>query len=236
MSTIFDAEPDPAGMLRDFIQDTVPEYFLDEAKSLAGEENSFKAQIKSDGGYYEATGNMQDDDFQVYYPKISIALAERAVSHTCNCSDDSFASPCLHISALALRAENMLGGGDRNEPTSELAPNTEWRQSFRNFFTAEIEPESGKHYLVFRFFPEPDRLQVEFFRARQNKSGLSNVHNEVTLEQILENPSWCELSPDFPAVGALIGRHMDYSGHRVNIPDGLLTWFFWSVRNEYYLF
>ena len=32
-----------------------------------------------------------------------------------------------------------------------------------------------------------------------------------------------------------IGQHLDYYGHRVEIPDGLTSWFFWSVRKEYYL-
>ena len=32
-----------------------------------------------------------------------------------------------------------------------------------------------------------------------------------------------------------IGQHLDYYGHRVEIPDGLTSWFFWAVRKEYYL-
>ena len=77
---------------------------------------------------------------------------------------------------------------------------------------------------------------MEFFRARQNKSGLSTVQNPVTLEQIVRNPDWCEISPELPKVAEQIGQYLDYYGHRVEIPFGLMTWFFWAIRNEYYLF
>ena len=98
-----------------------------------------------------------------------------------------------------------------------------------------MEPEPGKHYLIFRFQPEQGRLLVSFFRGRQNKSGLSSVHNEITLQQIINNPDWCEFSPQLPHVARQIGQHLDYYGHRVEIPDGLTSWFFWAVRKEYYL-
>ncbi len=224
-----------ADLLFNFLQDAVPEYIFDDARNLASNEYAVKSGIKRDGNYYEISGNIQEEDFQNYGPKISLSLAEKAVSHTCNCNADSFGGPCRHIAALALRAQSQLRTETHNEQAVEIPPNTEWRQSFRNFFTVEIEPESGKHYLIIRFFPEPGRLQVELFRARQNKSGLSNVHTEITLEQIIENPEWCELSPDLPALAKLIGQSMDYYGHRVTIPDGLVSWFLWSIQREHYL-
>jgi len=114
-------------------------------------------------------------------------------------------------------------------------PAKDWKQSFRSFFSTDMEPEPGKHYLIFRFQPEQGRLLVSFFRGRQNKSGLSSVHNEITLQQIINNPDWCEFSPQLPHVARQIGQHLDYYGHRVEIPDGLTSWFFWAVRKEYYL-
>lgn len=224
-------------LLRDFIQDNIPDYILDDARMLAADETAVKASLKQDGNYCEVSGNIQGEDFQVFSPSISISLSDGFVTHTCNCSSDTFGGPCRHVAALCVRARNLLREDSGAEVSDQvLEQKSEWRQSFRSFFTSEIEPESGKHYLIYRFYPEPGRLQVEFFRARQNKSGLSNVHSEITLEQIIENPDWCELSPDLPRVAKLMGQHMDYFGHRVNIPDGLLSWFLWSVKNEYYLF
>ena len=33
-----------------------------------------------------------------------------------------------------------------------------------------------------------------------------------------------------------IAQYLDYYGHRVEIPDGLLSWFFWAIRKEDYLY
>jgi len=77
---------------------------------------------------------------------------------------------------------------------------------------------------------------VAFFRARQNKSGISQVHTEITLEQIIKNPDWSELSPTLPVVAEMLYHHLDYAGHRVEIPAGLLAWFFWAIGKEYYLY
>ncbi|MDE7064182.1 MAG: SNF2 helicase associated domain-containing protein, partial [Desulfovibrionaceae bacterium] len=54
-------------------------------------------------------------------------------------------------------------------------------------------------------------------------------------EHLLRNPEWCELSPQLPLVARQIGQHLDYYGHRIEIPEGLVSWFFWAVRKEYYL-
>jgi non-specific serine/threonine protein kinase len=224
-------------LLLGFIHDDIPEYILEDARGLAGDENSLRVNLRQNNGGYEFSGNLQGEDLQVYTPRIVLSLTENSINHTCNCNLDSFAGSCLHVAALALSAGNMLKDRSPYAPVpDELAQHTDWRQSFRNFFSTEIEPEPGRHYLVIRFYPEPGRLQVEFFRARQNKSGLSGVHTEITLGQILDNPSWSELSPDFPKVAKLIGENMEYHGHRVSIPDGLLSWFLWSIRNEYYLY
>ena len=115
-------------------------------------------------------------------------------------------------------------------------PISDWRQTFRPFFATELEPESGRHYLIYRIYPEVGRLQVAFFRARQNKSGISQVQNEVTLAQIVENPDWCDTSPALPGVAEQIGHFLDYWGHKVEIPAGLHSWFFRAVKGEYYLY
>lgn len=228
-------------ILDGFIHDSIPEYILDGARMLNNEEGSMKTSVKKEGNLYEITGNLQGYDLEIFRPALTLSLEDARVTHQCNCNSDSLIGPCRHVAALALRAQVQFSEEDSSSDESttndlQIIKNTDWRKSFRSFFTTAIEPESGKHYLIYRFYPEPGRLQVEFFRARQNKSGLSNVQHEITLEQIIENPDWCELSPDLPQLAQLMGHNMEYFGHRVNIPDALLSWFFWAIKREHYLF
>ncbi len=220
-------------ILQEFISDSVPEYIVEAARDFSDVEKVQKMTLKKDVSYWEVDGSIQGEDFQIYSPKLTISLGDGSVSYHCNCMD-SFSGACRHVAATAIKFANSLEvhSATEEEPTHR----TDWRQTFRPFFTTEIEPEAGKHYLVLRFYPEPGRLQVAFFRARQNKFSLSTVHNEITLEQIAETPELCEMSPELPAVAKLIGASEGYMGHRVTIPDGLLTWLLWAVRNEYYLF
>lgn len=235
----FDEGASASELLRDFIQNHIPEYILDDARLLAGDESAVKVSLKKTEADCELTGNIQGEDLEIFRPSISFSLEDGLVTHDCNCSSDTFSGPCRHVAALALRGRELFrrdGEDAPGESAPETPENTEWRQSFRNFFTSAIEPEAGKHYLIYRFYPEPGRLQVEFFRARQNKSGLSGVHSDITLAQIIENPEWCDLSPELPRVAQLMGRDMDYFGHRITVPDGLLSWFLWCIRREHYLF
>jgi non-specific serine/threonine protein kinase len=221
-------------ILQEFIRDSVPEYILDSAQLLLKENTTLRLALKKSPSYWEAESRIQGDDFQIYSPKLTLALNEETVSYQCNCSD-GFASACRHVAAAALKLLGALSSaGDGTEAREEIR--TDWRHTFRSFFSNDIEPEAGRHYLILRFYPERDRLQVAFFRGRQNKSGLSSVHNEITLQHIIDTPDICELSPNLPRVAALIARHEDYGGHRIGIPDGLLTWFLWAVRKEHYLF
>lgn len=221
-------------LLQDFTQHAVPEYILEGGKDIFNEGGVQKISVQKGPTSWEIDGNIQSDDFQIYKPKITLNLSEKRTDSMCNCSD-SFSGICRHIAATALK---MLSKLDIPEDNDLPAPKqrSEWRQSFRSFFATELEPEPGKHYLIFRFYPEPGRLIVSFFRARQNKTALSSVHNEVTLLQIINNPDWSELSPQLVKVALQIGRYVDYYGHRVEVPDGLISWFFWAIRREYYLF
>lgn len=219
-------------ILQDFIADSVPDYILEDSRSILNNGGVVKLSLKKGGSHWDIEATVQGEDFQNYAPKLSLNVQDGTVNALCNCQD-FFSGPCRHIGAAALKLQASLQTEEEQEPS---APKPEWRQSFHSFFATELEPESGRHYFVFRFHPEPGRLQVSFFRARQNKTSLSNVHNEITLEQILRNPEWSDLSPQLPAVAQQIAHHLDYEGHRVEIPDGLLTWFLWAIRNEYYMF
>ena len=179
-------------MCQTFLNDKVPEYIRDAGNYILSESGVQKVDIQ-EGEVWEVRGNIQGDDFQVYTPKLTFSIADRTTHSQCNCSE-AFTGVCSHVAALALKLVDELRK-EEGEEAEAHAPAVDWRTSFRHFFTTEMEPEPGTHYLVFRFDPEPGRLLVSFFRSRQNKNGLSSVQNEVTLRQIIENPGWCEFSP-----------------------------------------
>ena len=216
-----------------FLHDRIPEYIRDAGAYILSDSGVQKIHIQ-EGETWEVTGNIQGDDFQVYTPQLTFSIFDHSVKSICNCSD-AFTGICSHVAALTMHLVDELRKEEGQE-TDDHVPVVDWKQSFRGFFSTSMEPEAGKHYLVFRFEPDQGRLLVSFFRSRQNKSGISSVHTEITLQQIIENPDWCEASPELPRVARQIGLHVDYFGHRVEIPDGLVSWFFWAVRQEYYIF
>ncbi|MDD6181675.1 MAG: SNF2-related protein [Desulfovibrionaceae bacterium] len=217
-----------------FLHDAIPEYIRDMGQYTLSEGGVQKINIQQESDSWQIQGVIQGDDFQVYTPVLRFTLIDRTTKHECNCTE-AFTGVCSHVAALSLRIQDEFRNDDVTAPESEAIVKKDWKQSFRSFFATDMEPEAGKHYLIFRFYPEPGRLSVSLFRGRQNKSGLSTVHTEITLEQLLRNPDWSELSPQLPAVARQIGQHLDYYGHRVEIPAGLVSWFFWAVRREYYL-
>jgi len=221
-------------ILSHFIADSVPEYIREGAQNILDDGGVRKLSLQKREQTWDVDAQIQGDDFQNYASELSLNLGDGNVSHYCNCPDHSF-GVCRHVGASALKLlQSLETAPDRDEAPAK--PRADWRQSFRTFFASEHEPEAGKHYLIYRFHPEPERLQVAFFRARQNKSGLSQVQSEVTLAQIMENPEWCETAPLLPEVARQIGNFLDYMGHRVDLPPGLLTWFLWALQGEYYLF
>lgn len=221
-------------LLQELVSDTIPEYIIESSQYILDSGGVQKISLKKSEGYWDLEGTVQGEDFQIYSPKISLDFHEGSTSFLCNCPE-AFSGACRHVGAAALKFMASLNA-EQGQEEEVSKPRSDWRQTFRSFFSTELEPEAGKHYLIYRFHPEAGRLQVSFFRARQNKSGLSTVHNETTLEQIINNTDWCELSPQLPIVAEQLGQFNDYYGHRVEIPDGLLTWFLWTVRGEYYLF
>ncbi len=217
-------------ILHNFLSDNIPEHIRDGAQYLIADGGIQKIDIRRDEESWDVEGQIQGDDFQTYASELGINLDHGSVHSYCNCQD-SFSGICRHVAATALGLLSKLDVKHEAEPQPIKS---EWKQSFRYFFSTALEPEPGHHYFIYRFFTEPGRLQIEFFRARQNKSGLSTVQNPVTLEQIIRNPDWCEISPELPKVCEQIGQYLDYYGHRVEIPFGLMTWFFWAIKNEYY--
>ena len=218
-------------ILQKFIND-IPDYILEDALALAGSGGIQKVDVKKRDDFWDIHGQVQGDDFQVYSSELALNLRDRVLNSYCNCPE-SFTGICRHVGATALKVVKSFES-EQDAPVHK--PRVDWRQNFRAFFATELEPEPGNHYVVYRFHPEPGRLQVAFFRGRQNKSGLSQVQHEITLEQLIKNPDWCETAPMLPGIARQIGMHQDYYGHRVDLPAGLLSWFFWAIRSEYYLF
>ena len=220
-------------ILQHFVSGTIPEYILEMAQEAVPEESIIKTTVDANDSSWEVTALVQGEDFQNYSPKISIDLTEETIKADCNCQE-FFTDACKHVAALASKFLANFNLETAQEVTANKQHN--WRQTFREYFTSEPEPESGKHYIIFRLYPEAGRLQVAFFRARQNKSGISQVQNEISLAQLVDNPDWCELSPKLPEVAEQIGHYLDYRGHRVELPPGLHSWFFRVIKNEHYTY
>ncbi|MCR4667215.1 MAG: DEAD/DEAH box helicase [Desulfovibrio sp.] len=216
-----------------FLHEHVPEYVRDIASDLIAENGIQKIDIQ-EGETWNVRAVIQGENFQVYTPTIELSLLDKQIRHQCNCQD-AFSGSCTHVAALLLRLLEDLRVNDTSIEEEPVQTTKDWKQTFHKFFATEMEPETGHHYLVLRFTPEDERLMVSFFRARQNKNAISSVHNKITLEQIIMNPEWCEFSPHLPEVAKQIGEYLGYYGHHVEIPRGLVSWFFWAVRNEYYL-
>ncbi len=220
-------------LVQNLTQEKIPEYIRDSGQYILSEGGIQKINITQNNAHWRIDATIQGEDFQVYAPVLHVDLADYTVNSQCNCSE-SFAHVCRHVAAVCLHLLSDLREDHAVDPPAEIR--ADWKQSFRSFFSTEMEPEPGRHYLIFRVFPEPGRLSVAFYRGRQNKSGISSVHTEITLEQIIRNPEWSELSPQLVDVTRQIGQHQDYYGHKIEIPEGLVSWFFWAIRTEYYIF
>ena len=129
-------------MCQAFLHDAVPEYIRDTAYYILSEGGVQKINIQ-EGETWEAQGVIQGEDLQVYTPSLTFSITDRSTRHQCNCSE-SFTSTCRHVAALALRLLEELRKeqGDAEEVTP---PAKDWKQSFRSFFSTDMEPEPGKH-------------------------------------------------------------------------------------------
>jgi len=157
-----DEETTVKALLSDFVRESIPDYILDGSHAIVASDGIQKLVVNRHGDFYDVEGQVQGDDFQVYTSELSVNLKEGNVSFFCNCPD-SFSGVCRHVGATALKSIRTLE--ERTGETAEEAPTSrsEWRQTFRTYFSSEPEPEPGRHYLIFRFHPEPGRLQVAFF-------------------------------------------------------------------------
>ncbi|MEF8889443.1 MAG: ATP-dependent helicase, partial [Desulfohalobiaceae bacterium] len=218
--------------INEFLEENLPDYILEASRDILSSHGVDKLDLIKRDSYWDIDSKIQGDEFQVYNPEIGINLQESTVNYFCNCPD-SFSGVCPHVGATMLYLRSSL---EENESEGKApAQRTDWRNSFRSFFATTPEPEAGHTYLLFRFYPEPQRLQVAVYRVRQNKTGLSKIQNPVSFEQLTNNPEWCELSPELPQVAFQVGKYMDYMGQRMDIPTGLTSWFLWSIPNEHFL-
>ncbi|MDR1658775.1 MAG: ATP-dependent helicase, partial [Desulfovibrio sp.] len=130
-----------------FLRDTVPEYVSDAAKYILSDNGVQKINIQ-EGETWEVQGTIQGEGFQVYTPSLLFSLTGQAVTSRCNC-EDSFSGICRHVAALTMHFMEDLRreqGGSEDAPP----PAVDWKRSFRSFFSADVEPEPGRYYLIFR--------------------------------------------------------------------------------------
>ena len=160
-------------LIQGFLKDSVPEYIKDTGQEILNSGGVHKLTIRKEGDTWDVEGIVQGEDFQNYSPHLMLNPGDSQISYNCNCHE-AFMGVCRHVAATALKMFADLDK-DYGAPEEPQRLNTEWRQSFRSFFSSSLEPETGRHYFIFRFYPEPGRLIVALFRARQNKTGLSSV-------------------------------------------------------------
>ena len=127
-------------MCQSFLHDNVPEYIRDAGSYILSESGVQKINIQ-EGEAWEVKGNIQGDDFQVYTPKLVLSLADRTVQCQCNCSD-AFSGVCRHVSALAQKLIEEMRQ-EEGQDTGERVSTVDWKQSFRGFFSTDMEPEPG---------------------------------------------------------------------------------------------
>ena len=137
------------GLAQTFVDSTLPEYIADAGREILSEGGVGKFTIRAEDDAWVVEGSVQGEDFQAYKPTLTFNLGDQRVDPACNCMESS-TGPCRHMAAVALKFLASLATTE-GEPEADQKPRPEWRQSFRNFFGGTFEPETGRHYFLFRF-------------------------------------------------------------------------------------
>ena len=138
-------------LLQFYISESIPEYIVDSARHAFSNESNKKMTIDTGDPIWTVEFPIQDEDFQLYTPKLMINHASGHIESSCNC-ENSFAGACTHVAATALA---MLKHMEESLAASEHTPQpirSTWKQTFRSFFSSDIDPEVGKYYLVYRIY------------------------------------------------------------------------------------
>ncbi|MBQ7618344.1 MAG: ATP-dependent helicase, partial [Desulfovibrio sp.] len=139
-----------------FLQEHIPEYVRDIAQELITENGIQKIDIQ-EGDTWTVRALIQGEDFQVYTPTLVFSLNDLQMHQQCTCQA-AFSGSCTHVAALLLRLIEDLRAEDNNSEEESLQPQKDWKNTFHSFFSSEVDPEPGRHYLIFRFTPEEERL------------------------------------------------------------------------------
>ena len=144
-------------IVHNFLSDNIPEHIRDGAQYLIADGGIQKIDIRRDEDSWDVEGQIQGDDFQTYSSELGINLDQGTINSYCNCQD-SFSGICRHVAATAL---GLLSKLDVKREVETQPIKSEWKQSFRYFFSTALEPEPGHHYFIYRFFAETGRLQMK---------------------------------------------------------------------------
>ena len=218
-------------MCRTFLHDSVPEYIRDAAYYISpGEVQKINIQ---EGETWDVQGVIQGGDLRVYTPSLSFTITDHGTRHQCNCSD-AFTGICRHNGGLALRLVEELRK-EQGDPEDTPPPSTDWKQSFRNFFHghgAGTRPPLS--HLPFR---TRNRAAAGFpFPGRQNKNPACPAC--TTKSRWSRSSRTLNGANSLPSCRTWPGRSASTSTTTATgwkSPQGLTSWFFWSVRKEYYL-
>ena len=125
-------------ILSRFTRETIPDYIIENAEALLEAGGVQKLDIQQRDQFLDVDGQVQGDDFQIYTSELGINLADGTINSYCNCPE-SFSGVCRHVGATAAKLLKSLSTPSKG---SELPkPRTEWRQTFRGFFSTELEAE-----------------------------------------------------------------------------------------------
>ncbi len=223
-------------MGQSFLHDCVPEYIRDAAYYILSEGRCAKINIQ-EGETWDVQGVIQGrtfrsilpaPEFHPYRPQHAppVQLLRRLHRHL---------PPCGRPGHAPLAEELRKEQGDAEETP---APVTGLEAEFPHIF---FNGHGARTRTPLPYFPFPRagaRAPAGFIfpRPRQNKSGLSTVHNEITLQQIIQNPEWSEFfapiaagcKANRPASGLLRAQ-----GGNSRRPD--LVVFLGRAQGEYYL-
>ncbi|MGL4722182.1 MAG: SNF2-related protein [Desulfovibrionaceae bacterium] len=218
-----------------FIRDSVPEYFKEILHTLTIQ----KISISETQHTILVQATVTDDDLQKYNIKEIINTREERLQHTCNCFEQGF-SICIHVAAILLQVQShfkkQLSGEIIDEKKTLEKPQRSWKELFFSTSRHDFEIEKGTFYVTPHLYPEHGGLSVGFFRTRQNKQGLSSIQTPITIRQILENSSWYSYTSQMPSVINQLCKLQEYDGHRVGIPEELISCFLWFLAHEPYVF
>lgn len=166
-------------LLHELVSSTIPEYIIEGSQYLLDSGGVQKISVKKGDGYWDISGTVQGEDFQIYSPKISLDFHENSTNFICNCPE-AFSGACRHVGAAALKFIPSLEEDNATE-AAPAKPRSDWRQNFRS----SLQPSSNQRPVDTTFFTvfTPNRADCRF------RSSVRDRTNPDCPQYIMKLPS-----------------------------------------------